>query len=103
MDFAVDVIFVEEPLGATASQSTQNGPRGAANANEREHATVAELLPVERRTTRHIRQALITRQMILPTHRARGLAAAAPKKKPRAVVEPDQPPEAFAVVPCKGG
>lgn len=41
MDFAVDVIFVEEPLGATASQSTQNGPRGAAN--EREHATVAEL------------------------------------------------------------
>lgn len=101
MDFAVDVIFVEEPLGATASQSSQNGPRGAGN--EREHATVAELLSVERRTTRHIRQALITRQMILPTHRARGLAAAAPKKKPRAVVEPDQPPEAFAVVPCKGG
>ena len=63
MDFAVDVIFVEQPLGATASQLTQNGPRGAGN--EREHATVAELLSVERRTTGRIDQAPVTRQVIL--------------------------------------
>ena len=63
MDFAVDVIFVEQPLGAGASQLTQNGPRGAGN--EREHATVAEFLSVEGRTTSRIGQAPVARQVVL--------------------------------------
>ena len=63
MDFAVDVIFVEQPLGATASQLTQNAPRRAGN--EREHATVAELLSIERRIIGRTGQAPATRQVIL--------------------------------------
>ena len=62
MDFTVEVILIEQPLGAGASQSTQNGPRCAGN--EREHATAAELLPVERRRAGLVRQACI-RQVIL--------------------------------------
>ncbi len=61
MDFAVDVIFIQQPLGATGSQLTQSGPRGAGN--EREHATAAQLLPVERRRAGLIRQMSI-RQVI---------------------------------------
>ena len=63
MGFAVDVIVVEQPLGAAASQLTENGPGGAGN--EREHATVAELLSVDRRTTGRIGQTPITRQVTL--------------------------------------
>ena len=61
MDFAVDVIVIQQPLGAAGSQLTQNGPRGSGN--EREHATAAELLPVERRRAGLVRQASI-RQVI---------------------------------------
>ena len=57
MDFAVDVIFIQQPLGAAGSQLTQDGPRGAGN--EREHATAAELLPVERCRAVLVRQASI--------------------------------------------
>lgn len=63
MDFAVDVIFIEQPLRASASQLTQNGPRSADN--EREHATGAELLSVERRPAGRLRPASITGQVIL--------------------------------------
>ncbi len=63
MYYAVDVIFVEQPLGVAASQSTQSGPRGAGD--EREHATGAELLPVERRHAGRLGQAPITGQVTL--------------------------------------
>jgi len=56
-------VTTPQPMGAAASQLTENGPGGAGN--EREHATVAELLSVDRRTTGRIGQTPITRQVTL--------------------------------------
>lgn len=63
MDFAFDVIFVEQPLSAATSQLLQNGSRGAGD--EREHAAGAEVLALRHRRTGRLAEAPGVRQVKL--------------------------------------
>lgn len=88
MDFVIDVIFIEQPLGAATSQSTRNGSHGTGN--EREHATVTELLPIKCRSVGCVGQASINRRQVILQRIAHDILEPEPQQRGLGLRLPEQ-------------